>query len=92
MSKIIEDLKAQLKQKEYDNSWEHKIHQERFQIEMKKNKDAWIASEKVRREKWEQEQVMKIKESTIKGLEPEIQKIMGDHAKQIKKIKEECEK
>ena len=27
--------------------------EERLQVELKKNKDAWVATERVRKEKWE---------------------------------------
>jgi hypothetical protein len=30
---------------------------EKLQIELKKNKDSWIASEKIRKEKWEKERI-----------------------------------
>jgi hypothetical protein len=30
-------------------------------VELKKNKDAWMASEKVRKEKWEKEKIMEIR-------------------------------
>lgn len=31
-----------------------------------------MASEKVRKEKWEKEKIMEIRAQTVKGLEPEI--------------------
>jgi hypothetical protein len=34
---------------------------ERFRKELKKERDAWIASEKVRKEKWEMEKIEQIK-------------------------------
>ena len=49
-----------------------KIIEERYEIELKKNKDAWMASEKVRRQKWEEERIHDIRAQTVKGLEPEI--------------------
>jgi 5-azacytidine-induced protein 1 len=41
-------------------------------VELKKNKEAWIASERVRKEKWEKEKISEIRSQTVKGLEPEI--------------------
>lgn len=38
-----------------------KLMEEKFQIELKKNREAWLASEKVRKEKWEKEKIMEIK-------------------------------
>jgi len=37
----------------------------------------WLASEKVRRDKWIQTKEKQIKDNTIKGLEPEIQKMLS---------------
>lgn len=51
---------------------QNKIIEERYEIELKKNKDAWMASEKVRRQKWEEERIHDIRAQTVKGLEPEI--------------------
>ncbi|NXF13644.1 CP131 protein, partial [Smithornis capensis] len=45
------------------------------------------ATEKVRREKWIEEKTKKIKEITVKGLEPEIQKLMAKHREDIRKLK-----
>lgn len=39
---------------------------------MRKNKEAWQASEKVRRQKWEQDKIVEVRQQTVKGLEPEI--------------------
>jgi len=33
----------------------------RFALELKKNKDAWEASEKVRREKWEKDKTAEVR-------------------------------
>lgn len=30
---------------------------DRLQVEIKKNKDAWMAAEKVRKEKWEKDKI-----------------------------------
>jgi 5-azacytidine-induced protein 1 len=49
-----------------------KVIEDKFNVEMKKNKEAWMASEKVRREKWEKEKIHEIRAQTVKGLEPEI--------------------
>lgn len=43
---------------------------------MKKNKEIWLAAEKVRKEKWEKEKINEIRATTISGLEPEIQRIV----------------
>ena len=36
-----------------------------FKREIKKEKEAWLASEKVRKEKWESEKIQEIKQGTV---------------------------
>ena len=61
---------------------------ERLQVELRKNKEAWQASEKVRKEKWEKEKIHEIRSQTIKGLEPEIQKIIERNKDDLRKAHE----
>lgn len=55
--------------------------------EMKKLQELMAATEKVRREKWIDEKTKKIKEITVKGLEPEIQRLISKHKQEIRKLK-----
>ena len=48
-----------------------------------KSKDAWFQAEKIRRKKWEENKIKEIKELTIKNLEPELDKILQDHKKEL---------
>lgn len=52
---------------------------------MRKNKEAWQASEKVRREKWEKDRIQEIRAQTVKGLEPEIQRIVERNKEELRK-------
>ncbi|XP_062269695.1 centrosomal protein of 131 kDa isoform X2 [Platichthys flesus] len=61
--------------------------QEQHEMEIKKLKDLMSATEKVRREKWIDEKTRKIKEITVKGLEPEIQKLISKHKQELKKLR-----
>mmetsp|Transcript_11985 Transcript_11985/g.21211 ORF Transcript_11985/g.21211 Transcript_11985/m.21211 type:complete len:937 (+) Transcript_11985:67-2877(+) len=54
---------------------------------LSKNKQNWIATERLKREAWEKEKVKEIKEMTIKGLQPEVERILAD--KKQDKIKME---
>ncbi|KAL0964859.1 hypothetical protein UPYG_G00330010 [Umbra pygmaea] len=55
--------------------------------EIKKLKELMSATEKVRREKWIDEKTKRIKEITVKGLEPEIQKLISKHKQELKKLR-----
>ncbi|XP_072259601.1 centrosomal protein of 131 kDa isoform X3 [Pyxicephalus adspersus] len=55
--------------------------------EMAKLQELMTAKEKVRREKWIDEKTKKIKEITVKGLEPEIQRLIAKHKQEIRKLK-----
>jgi 5-azacytidine-induced protein 1 len=76
--------------------------EEKFKKELKREKDNWITSEKVRREKWEKEKIKEIKEITIKGMQPEferrnennrktIEDLEERHRKELKKLRDELE-
>ena len=49
---------------------------ERHAVELTRAKEFHEASEKVRRDRWEQQQTERIKELTMKGMEPEIQRLI----------------
>ena len=61
------------------------MYEERLQVELKKNRDAWVAAEKVRKEKWERDKVQEIRAQTVKGLEPEIQRIVERNKDELRK-------
>ncbi|KAM4844082.1 centrosomal protein of 131 kDa [Thomomys bottae] len=61
--------------------------QEQHQLEMRKLKELMSAAEKVRREKWINEKTKKIKEITVRGLEPEIQKLIAKHKQEVRKLR-----
>ena len=69
--------------KEYD--YKKKINEliEYHKADNEKSKDAWFQAEKIRRKKWEENKIKEIKELTIKNLEPELDKILQDHKKEL---------
>ncbi|CAH2291520.1 centrosomal of 131 kDa isoform X1 [Pelobates cultripes] len=87
LSEKCESLVNELKQ--VDQKYGNKINQmqEHHDLEMKKLQDLMSAAEKVRREKWIDEKTKKIKEITVKGLEPEIQRLIAKHKQEIRKLK-----
>ncbi|KAI9225031.1 hypothetical protein BC828DRAFT_401725 [Blastocladiella britannica] len=52
---------------------------EKHDRELKAARGVWEAGEKVRRDKWMAAQAARIKEQTVKGLEPEIQRMLASH-------------
>ncbi|XP_053727465.1 centrosomal protein of 131 kDa isoform X3 [Synchiropus splendidus] len=87
LSERCEAVMAELKQ--VDQKYTKKIShmQEQHDMEIKKLKDLMSASEKIRREKWIDEKTKKIKEITVKGLEPEIQKLILKHKQEVKNLR-----
>ncbi|XP_036427894.1 centrosomal protein of 131 kDa isoform X2 [Colossoma macropomum] len=87
LSERCEGVVAELKQ--VDQKYTKKISQmqEQHELEIKKLKELMSASEKIRREKWIDEKTKKIKEITVKGLEPEIQKLISKHKQELKKLR-----
>ena len=76
LSKKCEKLAEELKSLE--DMYNKKIErlQTQWAIELKKQKEVWQSAEKARREAWLSEKTREIKEMTIKGLEPEIQRLI----------------
>ncbi|XP_048870934.1 centrosomal protein of 131 kDa isoform X2 [Brienomyrus brachyistius] len=55
--------------------------------EIKKLKELMGATERIRREKWIDEKTKKIKEITVKGLEPEIQKLLSKQKQELSRLR-----
>ncbi|NWW98478.1 CP131 protein, partial [Caloenas nicobarica] len=87
LSEKCETVVAELKQVDQKYSKKLTQMQEQHELEIKKLKELMSATEKIRREKWIDEKTKKIKEITVKGLEPEIQKLIAKHKQDIKKLK-----
>ncbi|KAM3923912.1 centrosomal protein of 131 kDa isoform 2-T2 [Leptodactylus fuscus] len=87
LSERCESLVSELKQVDHKYSSKISQMQEQHEMEMKKLQELMTATEKVRREKWIDEKTKKIKEITVKGLEPEIQRLISKHKQEIRKLK-----
>ncbi len=61
--------------------------EESHRNEIQKLKDVHESAEKLRRERWIEDKTRKIKELTIHGLEPEIQKLINKHKNELTKMK-----
>jgi 5-azacytidine-induced protein 1 len=61
--------------------------EESHRYEIQHLKDVHESAERIRRERWIEEKTRKIKELTVRGLEPEIQKLISKHKNELTKIK-----
>lgn len=62
--------------------------EENHNRDLKQKRDLWEATEKVKRDRWIQEKTKLIKDQTVKGLEPEIQRMVAQHKQQMKRMEE----
>ena len=61
LSQKLEDMLETVKARDKALERQKKVVDDRLGIELKKNKDAWVAAEKVRKEKWEKEKIHEIR-------------------------------
>jgi 5-azacytidine-induced protein 1 len=61
---------------------------DKFKRELRKEREAWVASEKVRKDKWEQEKIREIREGTVQKLEPTIQGLIEKHKEELRRTEE----
>jgi 5-azacytidine-induced protein 1 len=87
LSERCERLVGELKIIDKKSSDRLKSMEESHRIELQKLKDVHEAAEKLRRERWIDEKTKKIKELTVRGLEPEIQKLISKHKTELAKTK-----
>jgi len=61
MQAQIEQLQEKLRETTSGSEKQAKVMEDRLQVEIRKNKEAWVASEKVRKERWEKDKVQEIR-------------------------------
>ena len=88
LSMDIDRLNDELSKIELSYNKKISLLNDNFENERKKDKDAWYVAEKTRRKKWEETRMKEIKEMTIKGLEPEIERILQNHKQEMLKWEE----
>ncbi len=83
-----EELVAEVKAMEGRFGEKLRAAEEEKERELKKHKEAWSASEKIRRESWMAEKTKEIRETTIKGLQPEVERLMNKSKVDVRKAEE----
>lgn len=87
LSNKCNDLGRTIKEMEMKQQREIKVAIERHAVEVQRAKELCQASEKIRRERWLELKTSKIKEMTVKGLEPELRNMIDQHQKEIQDIR-----
>ncbi|XP_034951729.1 centrosomal protein of 131 kDa-like isoform X2 [Chelonus insularis] len=80
-------LTQTIKDMEIKQQKELKMAIEKQLIEIQRTKEFCMASEKIRRERWLEAKTSKIKEMTVKGLEPELRNMIDQHQQEIQEIR-----
>ena len=88
LSAKVEELTAQLNQAKTKWKQKHQSMDAKHRIELQRARESLAASEKAKREKWEKQKARELKEITIKGLEPEIQRILEKHKKDVRALED----
>ena len=82
----VEELMTRVQELESGNGEIIKNVKETFARELRNNKEAWIAAEKLWKTKFIDDKTKEIKKMTIKGLEPEIERILKNSRKKIREL------
>ncbi|KAJ3269353.1 Centrosomal protein of 131 kDa [Terramyces sp. JEL0728] len=88
ISKKSVELTEQVKNLDAMYQEKLKTMEESQQRELKQHREMWQAAEKIKRDKWIQEKTKSIKDQTVLGLEPEIQKLIAQHKVQLRQSEE----
>ncbi|XP_024941076.1 centrosomal protein of 131 kDa isoform X2 [Cephus cinctus] len=80
-------LADRIKEMEAKHLRESKVVAERHTVELQRARELCAASEKIRRERWLEAKTSKIKEMTVKGLEPELRSMVEQHQQDIQEIR-----
>ncbi|EZA48105.1 5-azacytidine-induced protein [Ooceraea biroi] len=87
LTQKCDSLAREIKEIERKVQRDLKVITERHIVEMQRVKDNMMASEKIRRERWLEIKTTKIKEMTVKGLEPELHSMMEQHQQEIQELR-----
>ncbi|TGZ47548.1 5-azacytidine-induced protein 1, partial [Temnothorax longispinosus] len=87
LAQKCDSLARQIKEMEQKIQRDLKVISERHAVELQRAKENMAASEKIRRERWLEMKTSKIKEMTVKGLEPELHNMMEQHQQEIQELR-----
>ncbi|CAD6230888.1 GSCOCG00006868001-RA-CDS [Cotesia congregata] len=87
LSDKCNNLAINIKDMEIKYQKESKLAMDKHAVEIQRVKEMCLAGEKVRRERWLEAKKNKIKESTVKGLEPELRNMIDAHQKEVLEIR-----
>ncbi|KAJ3414955.1 Centrosomal protein of 131 kDa [Chytridiales sp. JEL 0842] len=88
MAKKCESLTDDVKTMDKAFKEKARIQEEQHARELARQKDIWHAAEKLKRDKWISEKTKAIKDQTVKGLEPEIQRMLTHHKMQLRQVED----
>ena len=92
LSEGVDAKTAEMKATEKKHKDALKAAEQRHLTEIKRLKALQESSNKLRQEKWVDEKTKRIKEQTVRGLEPEIQRLMARHTQEVADLEAERER
>ena len=92
LSERVDNQTAEIKAIEKKHVDANKNSELRHAHEIKRLKALQESHSKLRQEKWVDEKTKRIKEQTVRGLEPEIQRLMARHTQEISDLEAERER
>ena len=87
LSERCEQLVKELRELDKKYKTKFKTLEEKHTTEVSKLKQVSAAADKLRREKWKADETQRIKEATVKSLEPEIQRIIAKGKAEVQRVK-----
>jgi 5-azacytidine-induced protein 1 len=90
LAKQVEECNAAIEAEHGKHSASVEALKAGWSTELRKQREHWVAAEKVKRDAWLAEKTKEIKDVTIKGLEPEIQALVHRHRKEMSDLQDRC--